>query len=77
MLEIHVKMHFYDLYGYFSHFKAILFFKCTIPLRHFWAIKKNHYGRQEECAQTQISVMKKKIFKKLKRSRKHQTLIVY
>ena len=54
-------------YGYFAHFKATLFFKCTIPLRDFWSIKKNLYGRQEECAQTQISVMKKKNILKIKK----------
>ena len=32
MLEIIVKIYFYDLDGYFAHFKAKFVFKCTIPL---------------------------------------------
>ena len=32
ILLILLKMHFYGFGGYFSHFKAKLFFKCTIPL---------------------------------------------
>ena len=33
MLEVLVKIHFYDLDRHFGHFEAKLFFKCTIPLR--------------------------------------------